>query len=180
MSDAGFIGGAGSIDAAGGTEPSFGGGVFGGSDFGGLSGVAKGVSGLVGGIFDSQSYAAQQQSYTEAAGIADENARLEEESTQVKEYQEQRKIDRTLGSQKAAVAASNFGEHGTALYLLSDSARQGALAKGMIGVQGQIEENAYREQAAKARGEAAAASAASSKSMVGGLFSAASSIIGLF
>lgn len=159
----------------GGSDWGGGGSFGGGGDFGG---VFKGIGGLVGGIFDSKASSAEAGSYETAAKIADENARLTEEETGIKQFEEERKLSHTIGTQEATIAANGFQEGGSGAYILADSARQGALASGMIGVEGQIQENAYKTQAEKARGEAAAARAASKKSMMGGMFSAVSSIIG--
>jgi hypothetical protein len=52
----------------------------------------------------------------------------------------------TIGSQKAGVAGAGFAEGGSAYYLMKDSANQGALAQGTIGLQGAITAAGYREQ----------------------------------
>jgi hypothetical protein len=148
-------------------------------DFSGYSGAFKGVGGLIGGIINSQADAAQAQSYQEASDIAGENARLEEEATGIKEYQEQRKINESEGSIRATQAANGFEEGGSGLYALRENTMQGGIAEAGIAVQGQIQENAFLEEQAKAAGEASAAKSASQSSMVGGIFSAISGIASL-
>jgi hypothetical protein len=148
-------------------------------DFAGYSGAFKGVGGLIGGIINSQADAAQAQSYQEASDIAGENARLEEEATGIKEYQEQRKINESLGAIQATQAANGFEMGGSGLYALRESTMQGGIAEAGIAVQGQIQTNAFLEEQTKAAGEAQAAKAASKSSMIGGIFSAISGIAGL-
>jgi hypothetical protein len=148
-------------------------------DFSGYSGLFKGVGGLIGGIISSGADEAQAKSYQQAGDIAGENARLEEEATGIKEYQEQRKINESAGSIRATQAANGFEEGGSGLYALRENTRQGGVAEGGIAVQGQIQENAFLEEQAKAYGEAQAAKAASQSSMMGGIFSALSGIASL-
>lgn len=87
------------------------------------------------------------QEYGLAASFAEQNKQFTQESTDIQEYQAARKATQTIGSQRADVAASGFGEAGTALDLLRDSANQGALTKGVLANQGAITEAGYEEQA---------------------------------
>lgn len=151
-----------------------------GSGFGASAkGIAGGISGLVGGFFDSKAASAQAESYHQAAKQGNEIANLEEESTAISQYQEARKVSKTLGQIRATEASNGFGEGGSGMYILQDSQRQGAIANAKIGIQGQIQVDAARMAANKAEGEAKAAEAGSSKSMFGGIMSAVSSIAGL-
>ena len=143
------------------------------------SGIFKAVGGFISGQQDSAAYREQAQSYEQASDIAGENARLEEEVTGIKEYQEQRKINESMGATQAAQAASGFEEGGSGMYLLRESAMQGGIAEAGIAVQGEIQKNAFLEEQAKAAGEAKAAKAAASKASTGGIFSLLSGIASL-
>ncbi len=90
----------------------------------------------------------EAQEYDLAAELARKNAQFVETSTNIKQFQIQRGINQTLGQQQADVAGAGFSESGTALDLLADSARQGALTKAVAENQGVIEETGYKEQAA--------------------------------
>jgi hypothetical protein len=90
---------------------------------------------------------AEAQNYDLAANLANENAAYTAQSTRIQQYQQQRQETQTIGSQKAAVSGAGFGEGGSAFYLMKSSANQGALASGVIGMQGAINEAGYQEQA---------------------------------
>lgn len=89
----------------------------------------------------------EAQQYGLAANLARENEQFSKTSTAIKEFQTQRSIESTIGSQQAEVAASGFGTSGTALDLLRDSASQGALTAATLQQQGIIEQHGYEEQA---------------------------------
>jgi hypothetical protein len=91
------------------------------------------------------------EQYVQAAALADLNATFTKESTDIKEYQTQRSIFQTLGSQAADVASSGFAKSGSALDLERDSATQGAMTAAVLGQQGLITEAGYEEQAASYR-----------------------------
>ena len=93
----------------------------------------------------------EAEQYLKSAAFADLNATYTKELTNIKEYQAQRAIFKTMGSQRADVAASGFAKSGSALDLERDSATQGALTKAVLGAQGQIEEAGYEQQAASYR-----------------------------
>lgn len=85
--------------------------------------------------------------YDLAAGLARQNSAFTKTSTEIKIEQEQRNIDKTIGTQQAGVSAGGFEQSGSALDILRDSARQGALTKAVLEQQGQITEAGYDEQA---------------------------------
>lgn len=95
-----------------------------------------------------QGYEQESTAYTEAAGYAQGNVDLAKESTAIKEYQTSRQINAVIGKQRAQVGGAGFTESGTGLYLLRASAAQGALATGLVGVQGAIQEQGYAAQVA--------------------------------
>jgi hypothetical protein len=61
--------------------------------------------------------------------------------------QQERQNTIQIGGQQAAVAGAGFAASGSALDILADSARQGALAHAALGQQGLITEAGYQEQA---------------------------------
>lgn len=105
---------------------------------------------------------AEAQQYLQAAGVADQNARLARVSANIQSFQENRKILQTVGGQISDIAGANLGGgSGTSgLFLQRDSIQQGALAKALIGVQGEINAGGYEQQSLAAQAEASAANAA--------------------
>jgi len=106
---------------------------------------------------------AEASNYDLASGLATENAAYTNISTRIQQSQALRQETQTIGSQRAGVAGAGFSSGGTALNLMRDSANQGALAQGVIGMQGAITEAGYKEQASSfdtmaAAGRATAAS----------------------
>lgn len=89
----------------------------------------------------------EAEQYDLAAGLAEQNKQFSITSTAIKQTQEQRSIQSTIGGQKADIASAGFEESGSALDLLRDSASQGALTKAVLSQQGLIEEATYDEQA---------------------------------
>ena len=103
---------------------------------------------------------AEANAYASAEGIANANARLATVGGQVAQAQEGLQITKTLGSQKAAVAASGFQESGSALSLLKSSTQQGLIQQQVIGVNAAEQAGGYLSQAAASAAEAGAATAA--------------------
>jgi hypothetical protein len=116
------------------------------------------IGGAVSDLFQASAFktkAAGQRIESEefqlAAGLSDQNAAFTEQSTAIQQSQADRAIEKTIGGQQTAVAASGFAAGGSALDLLRDSANQGALQKAVLGQQGLITEAGYKEQAASYR-----------------------------
>ena len=82
-----------------------------------------------------------------AQGLAQQNAAYTAASTNIQAAQQERQTVMTIGSQKAAVGGAGLAESGSALDLLASSASQGALAKGVLVTQGQMQQAGYEEQA---------------------------------
>jgi hypothetical protein len=91
-------------------------------------------------------YNEESTAYSEAAGYAAGNVQLAEESTAIKTYQNNRLVNRAIGAQRAQIGGAGFTESGSGLDILRSSAQQGALATGLIGVQGAINEQGYLAQ----------------------------------
>jgi hypothetical protein len=138
------------------------------SAFDKFSGAVAGQGGNIGGavndLFAVQGYRykaqgdrAEQQGYLQAAAFADKEATYTEWSTRIKQAQTDREIFKSLGETRADVAGAGFAQSGSALDILRESASQGALTKAVLGEQGLIQEEGYREQAASYRRMADAA-----------------------
>jgi hypothetical protein len=150
----------------------------GGSSFAMSGSSATSISGAIGdfgtAIGDFMSIGsdnASAASYDRAAAIAGENVGITEASTLVQGYQQTRELQKTLGAQGASVAANGFTNSGSALDIARASAEQGALAHSLIVSQGQITENAYRQQQNSDLSMAAAERAKAQGAMIGGITS---------
>lgn len=131
---------------------------------GSVSSIGSDVGGAVSDLFAAQGakFKAQgdlmeQQQYTEAAGLADQNEKFTEQSTQIKQFQTEREIQKSLGQTTADVAGAGFATSGSALDILRDSASQGSLTKSVMAEQGLITEAGYKEQGDSYRTMASAA-----------------------
>jgi hypothetical protein len=129
----------------------------------------------------------EAQEYGLAGDLSRQNEQFSKTSTDIKEQQQQRTLEQTVGQQQADVAASGFESSGSALDLLRDSASQGALAKETIGQQGLIEQAGYEEQAksydlmkSAANMAADADLKAASNSTIAGVIKGVSSIASMF
>ena len=111
------------------------------------------LGGAVGDIFASFGDFASAGAYSEAAGlenqaaqIAGQNANYAQESGTIQLSQAQRQITQAEGGQRADVAGAGFSQGGSAYYLMADTARQGGLQTGLIGLQTQMNVNSFQEQ----------------------------------
>jgi hypothetical protein len=109
----------------------------------------------------AQGYSAEASAYGTGGDIATQNASLTDMAGKISEYQQNRELLGTLGSQRAAVASAGFTQSGSNLDILRASHQQGYLAKQLIGTQTMLTKGGYMEQAAAARGEQTAAQFAS-------------------
>lgn len=90
---------------------------------------------------------AEATNYDLASTLALQNKQYTETSTAIQQVQLDRQIAQTIGGQKAGTAGAGLASSGSALDLLADSAKQGALAKNVLAQQGLITEAGYEEQA---------------------------------
>lgn len=90
---------------------------------------------------------AEAEQYDLAGTLAKRNEQFTQASTAIQQAQQQRETSIQIGGQQAAVAGAGFAASGSALDILADSARQGALAHAVLGQQGLITEAGYEEQA---------------------------------
>jgi hypothetical protein len=90
---------------------------------------------------------AEASNYDLASTLAAKNAVFTQSSTAIQMLQQERQNTMQIGGQQAAIAGAGFAASGSALDLMADSARQGALATAVLGQQGLITEAGYQEQA---------------------------------
>jgi hypothetical protein len=102
-------------------------------------------------------YDLEGDAYAHASELSRQNETLALVSSHIQQTREDRQIYQSLSSQKAAVAASGFAGGQSALALYADSASQGALAKQLIGVQGNITANGYEQEAQASDAQSGAA-----------------------
>jgi hypothetical protein len=130
---------------------------LGASTFSDLGGA---VSDLFGGFADQYKAAGDRieaANYRLAAQFADKNVVYTQWATDIKQHQEDRDTTKALGETVADVAGAGFAASGSALDILRDSAAQGALTRAVLGEQGLITEEGYKEQANSYRNMADAA-----------------------
>jgi hypothetical protein len=124
-----------------------------------LSGLASGIGSL---------YSAAASGAT--AATYKQMAQLSQLKTAIAERQLNRQIYSVLGGERAAAAANGMKQSGSAEDILRSSAQEGALSKGIVTAQGQIEYAGYM-------GQYKAAKAAQSGSFLSGALSIAGSLL---
>jgi hypothetical protein len=144
---------------------------------------AQGIFGaagdLVSGFFSSQGDQAEGNAYGKAAKIDTQNEEIAKQAGQIQQTQEQRQAFQVEGATQAQVGGAGFAASGSSLDIMRSSAQQASLQKQLITAQTQINVNNYAEQAAANKGMEAAANAASSGSLLGGILGAGASLFGL-
>ena len=127
------------------------------STFSDLSGAVSDLFAAEGHKLRARGDEFEKQNYLLAGQLADQNAQFTEMSTAIKESQASRELFKSMGQTQADIAGAGFAESGSALDILRDSASQGALTKAVLGQQGLITEEGYKEQAQSYRNMASAA-----------------------
>lgn len=127
------------------------------------------LGGAVGDLFGGIAGFSEANAYNQAASIEEQNIGLEQTSTALQEVQAQRAAYQTISSQKAEVGGAGFAAGGSALDLLRSSNQQASLTKGALALQGQIQENAYAQQAEAYKGQATAAQVKGAGGILGGI-----------
>ncbi len=117
------------------------------STFSNLGGAIDDLFGAKAAKTQAKGALAEAANYRQAAKFARESEIYAKTTEQLQEFQVERSNFQQLGAQRADVGGAGFAESGTALYLAMDSARQGALAKAVTTMQGQIDIAGYEEQA---------------------------------
>lgn len=143
----------------------------------GLTDYTSAIGGLAGGVGDAfSSYQTMQGAQHEAAAdrqaaaLAGLDISYEKESVSLQQTAQQRQLLKTEGKAQAAIGADNFSTgSGSAYDIMKENAQQGALAHGIMGIQGLITESGYAAQQQAYLGKAQAADAAA-KAAEGGIF----------
>lgn len=135
--------------------------------------IGGGISSIFGAVGDLK----EADAYKKASSIATQNAVLERESTGIQLAQQGRKVFQTLGAQAAQVGAAGLSASGSSLDVLRGSVQQGSLQKQLISLQGGIQENSFKQEAASYQGMAGAAKAAAGGGILGGLFKVAAAVV---
>lgn len=100
---------------------------------------------------------AEAGNYRLAAQYADQNVVYSQWSTAIKEHQADRELTKSLGQTTADVSGAGFAAGGSGLDILRESASEGALAKSVLGEQGLITQEGYKQQSQSYRNMADAA-----------------------
>lgn len=166
-----------------------------GGDYGGGGGGVTNTSSLniagigsgLGSLFTAESdleaasgSTAAGNAYTAGAAIAGQNELLAAESGTLEQIAAARKVRETIAKQQNAIASNGFNAgSGTGLSLLRESTAQGAQTGQVIGLQTQINENAYTQQEEALQGEASQAYATAASQQAAAAGSAISGVAGL-
>lgn len=100
---------------------------------------------------------AEADAYQHAADYAGGNQQTEALAEQVREYQIDRSVNKTVGSEKAAVAANGFTQSGSGLDIMASSYRQGYLQTQISAMNSEEVQRGYLESQAASQGDVAAA-----------------------
>lgn len=100
---------------------------------------------------------AEAAAYGQEAAFAQGNAETEALAEGIRELQISQGVDKTVGSQKAAVASNGFTQSGSALDIMSSTYRAGYLTTQLSAMESAQVQAGYLESAAAANGEMAAA-----------------------
>ncbi|MDR3562043.1 MAG: hypothetical protein P4N59_11495 [Negativicutes bacterium] len=144
-----------------------------------FSQIGQGISdigGAVSDLFQSQAYGDSVQGYEASANQAFLNAKVAQSSANVNNAIELRTVTQGVGTTAADLAGAGFADSGTGLALVQSSAEQGAQGEAVTALNGQNQVNNYNAQGQAYLAEAAAAKAAQSGSIFGGIFSAISAV----
>lgn len=110
-------------------------------------------------------YQREADAYGTVSGIAEENAGIAGIAGDIKALQMARSVTRTVGSQKAAVAAAGFGAAGSNLDILRASMQEGYFADQMIRTQTSLTQGGYLQEGAAAQAQAGGAMMASESAL---------------
>ncbi len=153
--------------------------------FSGLGGLISGNGQAAADEFNAEGDTKEAAAYRLAAGLSTENAAIQTASTGIQKTQTMRQIFLAGGTQVASLASNGFENGGSGGDILRSTAEQGAIQKQLVGTQGQIQENAYTQQAnsytglAESADEAArAAQASANASRSGGVLKAVGGVVG--
>lgn len=131
-------------------------------------------------LYAAQGAAATASADEQAAALEKQNIQIEKESVNVQKTQQERQQYQSMSGTVAEAAGAGLSTSGSISSILRSSAAQGALAKNLIGIQGQIQENSFQAQEVSFTGQAEAAKAAESGDEFGAGFSAIGGVVSMF
>lgn len=123
--------------------------------------AASNAANAAGSTTQAEGYRREAEAYDTVGSIAEENAKIEGISGNIKQLQLNRGVQRTIGSQRAAVASSGFANSGSSLDIMRSSLQEGYLADQLIRSNTAVTQGGYLEQGAAAQAEAGGARLAS-------------------
>jgi len=124
---------------------------------------------LIGGIGGYMGAQAEAKGYTQAAQTYAQAARLTQASTHIKEAMVSRQIYQTMGGMRAEAGGSGLKQSGNILDLIRDSAHQGAIAKAVVDIQGEIDYTSLMAQSASETAKATAAKTKGTTDLISGI-----------
>lgn len=151
---------------------------MGSSILGGIGSVVGGIGSFVGG---EETAAADQQeasAFQTAAQYAQLSAWYSGEVGGLQELQQARKMQSIQGTQAAVAGGNGLHIAGSVGDIMRDTAQQGYLQQGVIGLQTSINATNYQGQAQADLGMAQAAQAQAQAAQTGGLFGLFGGILG--
>lgn len=137
--------------------------------FGAAESLLGGFGSFISGNTTAQGAKAAAQSYGEAAALT-------KASTVIKQSMVGRQVYQALGGMRAAAGASGLTQGGSVQDLIRDSARQGAITKAVVGLQGEIDYNSLIAQQHSSEQQAQAAKEGGGGGLFGGILGAIGSL----
>lgn len=122
---------------------------------------------LVSGIGSFMGSNAAAKGAKDAAKSYANAARLSMASTSIKQAMVDRDVYKTIGGMSAAASGNGLHVSGSVTDLIRDSARQGAIAKAIVGLQGDIDYNSWNAQSQAAAAQAKAAKSGGTMGLIG-------------
>lgn len=113
----------------------------------------------------AKGYLKEAEAYGTVGAIAENNATIEGVAGNIRQLQANRAVTRTVGSQRASIAAAGFANSGGALDLMQSSLQEGYLTDQLIQSQTAINQGGFLSQKAASDAEAAGARLASDAQM---------------
>lgn len=150
-----------------------------GFNAGGIGSAFGDLGGAVSDLFASEGSRAEASAYGKAETLANQDAVMALESSKIQQYQHTRQANIAMGQEQAAAAGNNLAG-GSAADLLRSSAQQASLGTALLGLQGQIQAQGFREQAQALQGEQEAAKKAASGGIFGSILKGVGAIASLF
>jgi hypothetical protein len=127
------------------------------------------IGGAVGDLFAYQGDMASAKMFGKSVAIAQQNQQIEKSSVAIQESQQQRQMFMGIGTLQANQAGAGGTMGGSAMDVLRASTIQGGLSHAKVAMQGQIQENVYKQQELTAQQEEDQAKSAAKGALFGGV-----------